>query len=84
MFQMPSAKFLSVNGNIIKSIRDISKYLNKDVCSKAIRDKFLDYFINENNHKFIKSSPVIPICDPSIAFVNAGMNQVNSKLYTDI
>lgn len=45
--------------------------------SKVIRQEFLDYFIKENNHKFIRSSPVVPFCDPTVAFVNAGMNQVN-------
>jgi len=24
----------------------------------------------------VRSSPVVPLCDPSLAFVNAGMNQV--------
>ncbi|CAH1970486.1 unnamed protein product [Acanthoscelides obtectus] len=57
------------------SVRRISKYLHKDICSKTIRQKFLDYFIDENNHKFVKSSPVVPYCDPTVAFVNAGMNQ---------
>lgn len=77
MIQIPSTKFVFLDRKIIKSVRNISRYLNRDVCSKAIREKFLDFFVNENNHKFIKSSPVIPLCDPSIAFVNAGMNQVN-------
>lgn len=67
----------SSNRRIIKSVRSIRTYLNGDICSKAIREKFLEYFICENNHKFIKSSPVVPLCDPSIAFVNAGMNQVS-------
>lgn len=62
----------------ISVARNISLYINKDVCSKAIRQKFLDFFITENNHKFVKASPVIPYCDPSIAFVNAGMNQVTN------
>lgn len=43
--------------------------------SKATRLQFLDYFIKENNHKYIRSSPVVPFCDPTVAFVNAGMNQ---------
>nr|CAI5830547.1 unnamed protein product [Callosobruchus analis] len=57
------------------SARSISKYLHKDICAKTIRQKFLDYFIDENNHRFVKSSPVVPYCDPTVAFVNAGMNQ---------
>lgn len=44
--------------------------------SKLIRQQFIDYFITKHNHKFIKSSPVVPFCDPTVAFVNAGMNQV--------
>lgn len=41
-----------------------------------IRHQFLEYFIENNGHKFVRSSPVVPYCDPSVAFVNAGMNQV--------
>lgn len=57
-------------------MRSISKYLHKDRLSKNVRQRFLDYFINDNNHNFVRSSPVIPYCDPTVAFVNAGMNQV--------
>lgn len=58
------------------TVRNISKYLHRDICSKAIRQRFLDYFIIENGHNFVKSSPVVPYCDPTLSFVNAGMNQV--------
>lgn len=75
--QIQSTKLVPVNRRIIETARYFSQHLNKDACSRAVRQKFLNYFINENNHKFIKSSPVIPFCDPSIAFVNAGMNQVS-------
>jgi hypothetical protein len=44
--------------------------------TKAIRQSFIDYFVQEHDHTFVRSSPVIPFCDPSVAFVNAGMNQV--------
>lgn len=77
MIKILSTKLLPVNRKIIETAKNISHYLNRDVSSKGIRQTFLDYFINENNHKFIKSSPVVPFCDPSIAFVNSGMNQVN-------
>ncbi|XP_058833123.1 alanine--tRNA ligase, mitochondrial [Topomyia yanbarensis] len=43
--------------------------------SKEIRQRFLDFFINENDHQFVRSSSVVPFSDPTIAFVNAGMNQ---------
>ena len=44
--------------------------------SKVIRREFLDYFIKELKHKYVPSSPVMPMNDPTIPFVNAGMNQV--------
>lgn len=39
-----------------------------------IRKNFLNYFA-KNNHEIISSSPLIPKNDPSLMFVNAGMNQ---------
>ena len=42
--------------------------------SRSIRNKFKSYF-GENDHKWIKSSSLIPQKDPSLLFVNAGMNQ---------
>ncbi|XP_060519599.1 alanine--tRNA ligase, mitochondrial isoform X2 [Cylas formicarius] len=62
-------------GHLNFVFRKISKYLDKDISSKVIREKFLNYFIEEKGHKFVKSSPVIPFCDPTVPFVNAGMNQ---------
>lgn len=47
-----------------------------ELSSTKIRNMFLDYFIEKHNHKFIRSSPVVPFCDPTVPFVNAGMNQV--------
>lgn len=44
--------------------------------AKSIRQSFIDYFVHEHDHTFLRSSPVVPLCDPSLAFVNAGMNQV--------
>ena len=42
--------------------------------SQSIRNKFKKYF-GENNHQWIASSSLIPQKDPSLLFVNAGMNQ---------
>ena len=39
-----------------------------------IRQKFIDYF-EQNGHKPVHSSPLLPANDPTLLFVNAGMNQ---------
>lgn len=42
--------------------------------SQKIRKEFLQFFKN-NDHKVIPSSSVIPHNDPTLLFINAGMNQ---------
>lgn len=39
-----------------------------------IRQKFLDFF-QQNGHKVVHSSPLLPANDPTLLFTNAGMNQ---------
>lgn len=42
--------------------------------SQKIRKKFLEYF-QKKHHAIISSSPVVPHDDPTLLFINAGMNQ---------
>lgn len=48
--------------------------------AKLIRNEFLDYFKKDLGHTFVRSSPVTPLNDHTVAFVNAGMNQVCLKV----
>lgn len=58
-----------------KLIRPYSQFTNNKPAD-LIRNEFLDYFTKDLKHSFIRSSPVSPITDHSLAFINAGMNQV--------
>lgn len=42
--------------------------------TRILRKKFLDYF-KKNEHVHLPSSPVVPHEDPTLLFINAGMNQ---------
>jgi alanyl-tRNA synthetase len=42
--------------------------------SKQLRSQFIDYF-RDRAHTHVHSAPVIPFEDPTLLFINAGMNQ---------
>jgi len=54
--------------------------LSKRYSSKKIREEFISFFL-EKNHQYIPSSKVYSAEDPSLLFVNAGMNQVGNNMH---
>lgn len=67
---------LSTKRIIFFKLIRLYNHFTSNKSAHLIRKEFLDYFTKNLNHSIIRSSPVSPITDPSLAFTNAGMNQV--------
>ena len=42
---------------------------------EKVRNKFVEYFEKKHSHVNYRSSPVVPVNDPTLLFANSGMNQ---------
>ena len=47
----------------------------KAAVAGKVRQTFVDFFVEKKAHEFIISSSVVPHNDPTLLFINAGMNQ---------
>ena len=47
--------------------------------SQKVRRTFIEFFTEQHAHRAVPSAPVRPRGDPSLLFVNAGMNQVRKS-----
>jgi tRNA synthetases class II (A) len=45
---------------------------------EKVRSTFVEYFEKKQKHVHYRSSPVVPLSDPTLLFANAGMNQFKS------
>lgn len=78
--QLNSALLNAKLSTLLKGIRSCSALSysrsHEEFTSKRVRRKFIDFFKEGYEHRVVPSSSVRPRGDPSLLFVNAGMNQV--------
>ncbi|GKD89598.1 alanine--tRNA ligase, partial [Tanacetum coccineum] len=71
-FSLSQFRFSSTVVDCVKSM--VSQVEEIEWPANKVRDTFIKFF-EERNHVYWKSSPVVPVNDPTLLFANAGMNQ---------
>lgn len=72
-------KLWKITSRYISAITCLQLHIRR-LSAHQIRTSFLEYF-KDHGHVYVPSSSVIPEDDNSVAFVNAGMNQVWTLKY---
>jgi tRNA synthetases class II (A) len=80
MFGARQQRGLQWKERLLWSDSHLTRLWRYEHSAAAVRSQFLDFFVKDKQHTFIRSSPVVPFNDPSLMFVNAGMNQFKSVL----
>ncbi|XP_035260637.1 alanine--tRNA ligase, mitochondrial [Anguilla anguilla] len=70
-----NAKYFSSVIGLRARLAFTSTARHAEFTSKRVRSMFTEFFRDRHRHKLVQSSPVRPRGDPSLLFVNAGMNQ---------
>ena len=82
-----AASFAAAAGRLRRAIRRSPSWRGLRALSSeapptqaaAVRDAFLSFFRDRHGHRLVPSASVRPRGDPSLLFVNAGMNQVGAE-----